>query len=74
MMHPFDDAIHCLDQSIRQFRQTTPIGGLTLALTDRHHLLHTAHYGYADIAAQSPVTAETRFKICSIKKPSRVWP
>ncbi|WP_165423803.1 serine hydrolase domain-containing protein [Ktedonosporobacter rubrisoli] len=68
MIQPFEEAIHCLDQSIRQFMQTTPIGGLTLALTDRHHLLHTAHYGYADIAAQVPVTAETRFEICSITK------
>jgi CubicO group peptidase (beta-lactamase class C family) len=67
-MHSFEEVLHCLDQSIRQFMQTTPIGGLTVALTDRHHLLHTAQYGYANIAAQVPVTAETRFEICSITK------
>lgn len=67
-MHSLEEVVTCIDQYIRQFMQKTPIGGLTFALTDRRQLLHTVHYGYADIAAQISVTAETRFEICSITK------
>jgi CubicO group peptidase (beta-lactamase class C family) len=42
--------------------------GLALAVTDREHLLHSATFGYADVTAKTPVTAEHLFEIGSIGK------
>ena len=44
------------------------IPGMSLALTDRQGLLHTAAYGYADIKLRTPVTPVSRFEIGSISK------
>ncbi len=42
--------------------------GLAVAVTDRDRTLLVAMHGYADIAARTPVTADTRFAIGSISK------
>lgn len=42
--------------------------GLAVAVTDRDGTLLVATHGYADIAARTPVTADTRFAIGSISK------
>ncbi len=42
--------------------------GLALAVTERDRLVHVAAYGYADVAAQKPVTPDTLFEIGSIGK------
>lgn len=47
-------------------RDNTP--GLSVALTDRRRLLHTAVYGYADLAAGTPVRPDHLFEIGSISK------
>lgn len=48
--------------------------GLALAITNRERLLHTAAYGVADLASQTPVTATTAFEIGSLGKPFTVIP
>jgi CubicO group peptidase (beta-lactamase class C family) len=57
-----------LDQfAVREMRaHSTP--GISLALTDRNGLLHTATYGYADVKLKKPVTPDTLFEIGSISK------
>lgn len=42
--------------------------GFTIAITDRHHLLHLATFGYANLDAKTPVTPATRFEVGSIGK------
>ena len=42
--------------------------GVSLALTDREHVLHVGTYGQADLAAGTPVAAEVLFEIGSIGK------
>lgn len=48
--------------------QQSGVGGLAFAITDRGRLLAVGAAGFADIAAQRPVTSETHFEICSITK------
>ena len=45
-----------------------PASGLSISLTDRRETLFTAGVGYADLAARSPVLADTTFQIGSIGK------
>src|SRR5215210_4301207 len=42
--------------------------GLALALTDRERTLQISTYGFADLAARTPVSPETWFEIGSIGK------
>jgi D-alanyl-D-alanine carboxypeptidase len=57
-----------LGEFVAQKMQADGTPGLALALTDRERLLHVATYGYADIAARTPVTPDTLFEIGSIGK------
>jgi len=50
----------------RMAADNTP--GLALALTDRERTLRVATYGFADLAARTPVTPDTLFEIGSIGK------
>jgi CubicO group peptidase (beta-lactamase class C family) len=42
--------------------------GVSIALTDREGLLHLSTHGFADVAAQAPVTPDSLFEIGSISK------
>src|SRR5918997_4712149 len=64
-----DDAVFAqLDRFIegRMAADNTP--GLALALTDRERTLRVATYGFADLAARTPVTPDALFEIGSIGK------
>ncbi|MGH2559046.1 MAG: serine hydrolase domain-containing protein [Thermomicrobiales bacterium] len=63
-----EKALTRLDQFVRQRMQVDNTPGLTLAITDRERTLHAATYGYADLAAKTPVTPDTLFEIGSIGK------
>jgi len=45
------------------------IPGMAIAITDRERLLRVYTYGFADIAAQIPITPDTMFEIGSLGKP-----
>ncbi len=57
-----------LDEYIAREMRDNGIPGLSLALTDRHGLLHASNYGYADTKLKKPLTNETEFEIGSISK------
>jgi D-alanyl-D-alanine carboxypeptidase len=57
-----------LDQFVEQKMKAMNIPGIAIALTDSEKLLRVSTYGYADVAAQQPVTPETLFEIGSISK------
>jgi D-alanyl-D-alanine carboxypeptidase len=57
-----------LEQHIQHIVQQGGVGGLAFAITDRERLLSGGAAGFADMAAQRPVTTETHFEICSITK------
>ncbi len=44
------------------------IPGLAIAVTDREKLLRVSTYGFADVAAQAPITPNSMFEIASIGK------
>ena len=57
-----------LTEYLRRWLAAVPAVGLAVAVTDRRQTLYTAGLGYADLAAHSPVTADTTFQIGSIGK------
>src|SRR5262245_23738859 len=57
-----------LRAAIREYMIGNQIPGMTLALTNRAQTLWTAVFGYADLAAKIPLTADTLFAIGSIGK------
>ena len=57
-----------LTEYLRRWLAAVPAVGLAVAVTDRRQTLYTAALGYADLAARSPVTADTTFQIGSIGK------
>lgn len=57
-----------LDRFIRGYLPAMNAPGLTLALTNAQGAPHSAAYGYADIAAEIPVTPAHVFQIGSISK------
>ena len=59
---------HPLTEYLRRWLDGVPAVGLAVAVTDRRQTLYTAGLGYADLAARSPVTADTTFQIGSIGK------
>ncbi len=67
-MPSFDDAYARIADQITRRMQIDGTPGLALAITDHERLLHVASFGYADVAAQAPVTPETLFEIGSIGK------
>ena len=62
-----------LDRYIERRMAADNTPGLALALTDRERTLRVATYGFADLAARTPVTPDTLFEIGSIGKRSRAW-
>lgn len=67
-MVTFEGVYKRLDQDVEQKMKAGNIPGLAIALTDGEKLLRVATYGYADVAARSPVMPETLFEIGSISK------
>ena len=64
-----DDAAFAeLDRIIERRMAAANTPGLALALTDRERTLRVATYGFADLAARTPVTPDTLFEIGSIGK------
>ncbi|HEY7097981.1 MAG TPA: serine hydrolase domain-containing protein [Terriglobales bacterium] len=61
-------AFQMLDAYAAKAVETHGIPGLSLAITDRNGILHTAAFGYADTKLKTPVTPQTRFEIGSISK------
>jgi CubicO group peptidase (beta-lactamase class C family) len=57
-----------LDRYIEREMAAANTPGLALALTDRERTLRVATYGFADLAARTPVTPDTLFEIGSIGK------
>ncbi len=57
-----------LDRYIERQMAADNTPGLGLALTDRERTLRVATYGFADLAARTPVTPDTLFEIGSIGK------
>src|SRR5215213_4243769 len=55
-----------LDRYIERQMAADNTPGLALALTDRERTLRVATYGFADLAARTPVTPDTLFEIGSI--------
>jgi len=67
-MTNFEGAFKRLDQFIEQKMKVANIPGMAVAVTDREKLLRVSTYGFADLAAQTPVTPEMLFEIGSISK------
>ncbi len=57
-----------LERFIRRTMEEDNTPGVAVALTDRERLLWVAGYGFADLAARTPVAPGTRFEIGSIGK------
>ena len=64
----FEESFKRLDQFIEQKMKVANIPGMAVAVTDRERLLRVSTYGFADVAAQTPVTPEMLFEIGSIGK------
>jgi len=61
-------AFNHIDQYVEQLMQEANIPGLTMAATDREHLLRASAYGVLDLATQIPVVPDTLFEIGSLGK------
>ena len=67
-MSSFNSAFPLLDQYIENWMAAVNIPGVAIALTDRENLLRVSTYGFADLAARTPLAPETLFEIGSIGK------
>ena len=57
-----------LTDYLRRWLDAAPAAGIAVSVTDRRRTLYVAGLGCADLAARSPVTADTTFQIGSIGK------
>lgn len=64
--------VNQVEDALRRFivaqMETQTLPGMAVALTDRESTLHISTYGYADIAAATPIRPETLFQTGSIGK------
>jgi len=67
-MASLEEASRHLNQLIKLRMKAANIPGLAAAVTNREATLLISTQGFADMAARTPVTAETRFEIGSIGK------
>jgi CubicO group peptidase (beta-lactamase class C family) len=67
-MTNFEEAFNRLDRFIEQKMKIANIPGMAVAMTDRERLLRVSTYGFADVAAQTPLTPEMLIEIGSIGK------
>jgi CubicO group peptidase (beta-lactamase class C family) len=63
-----DDALAAISAYAPQALRDQGAPGLSVAITDRTHVLRTITVGYANVDAKLPVTPQTRFPIGSITK------
>jgi len=63
-----DAAYKLIDTYVARQMKAQQIPGLVLALTDRRGLLRVSTYGYSNLEAKTPVTADSLFEIGSISK------
>lgn len=63
-----DDALRQIETYASQALQEQGAPGMSVAITDRQHTLRILTFGYANLDAKAPVTAQTRFPIGSITK------
>ena len=68
-MASYQKAFDAIDQFIEHRIKASNIPGLAMALTDREKLLRVSTYGFADVAAQAPITPDTLFEVGSLGKP-----
>jgi D-alanyl-D-alanine carboxypeptidase len=61
-------AFEHIDQFVKLKMKETQIPGMAIAVTDREKLLRVSTYGFADVAAQAPVTPDSLFETASIGK------
>jgi D-alanyl-D-alanine carboxypeptidase len=61
-------AFEHIDQFLKLKMKETQIPGMAIAVTDREKLLRVSTYGFADIAAQAPITPDSLFETASIGK------
>jgi CubicO group peptidase (beta-lactamase class C family) len=62
------DAVEAIDAAVRAEMVRSRQPGLTIGLTDADETVAVRTYGFADLAAQAPVTRDTLFEIGSIGK------
>jgi CubicO group peptidase (beta-lactamase class C family) len=62
------EAFEQVGQAVERHLPSTHAPGLAMAVTDHEDILGVVVRGFADVAAQKPVKAETRFQIGSISK------
>ena len=67
-VEPLGAALEHIDRQIRGWMAPRVTPGVALAITDRDGLLAARSFGYADLAARTPVTPETWFQHGSIGK------
>ena len=67
-MTSLDRAFQFIDNYTESRMRAVNMPGLALAVTDRDRLLRVAAFGYADLAAGTPVLPDTMFEIGSIGK------
>jgi len=57
------------DAFVPAFMEEEAIPGLAIAVVRDHQVVHMQGYGFADVAARKPMTADTPMNIASISKP-----
>lgn len=67
-MTSIEGALEHIDQFAKLWIKKLNIPGMAIAVTDRKKVLSLSTYGFADIAAQTPVTPDTLFETASIGK------
>ncbi|MDH3603536.1 MAG: beta-lactamase family protein, partial [Candidatus Tectomicrobia bacterium] len=68
-MTRYQKAFDSIDQFAERSMKDLLMPGLAIALTDREKLLRVSTYGFADVAAQIPITPDTMFETGSLGKP-----
>jgi CubicO group peptidase (beta-lactamase class C family) len=66
--HQFDEAIRIMDIWIEAQRNYDNLPGISVALVKDQNLIWSNGYGYSDLENKTPVSAGTKFSICSISK------
>ncbi len=67
-MTSLERALQEIKSYVETRMQEVNMPGLSLAVTDREHLIEVATFGYADIASRSSIQANTMFEVGSIGK------